>query len=141
VTRARDELANLDRKVTRAQERADAALDRDDELADAALRQVTRVEAARDEQARRVQDAMAVAAEFAAAPEEDAALDFCVRLSGLSDLATGALVLATIPRDEIARALRDALASITLHVEDGSLRAEFRLAIPGSRGTCRSRSQ
>jgi hypothetical protein len=142
VTQARDELANLERKVMRAQQRADAALDRDDdELADAALRQVTRVEQARDAQARRVQDAIAVAAEFAAAPEETAAADFCVRLSGLSDMATGALVLATIPPDEIARALADALASITLHVEDGSLRADFQLAIPDSEGTCRSRSQ
>ena len=139
VARARDELANLDRRVSKAQERADAALDRDDdEIADAALRQVARAEAQRDEQARAVADAEAVAAEFAAAPEEEVALDLCARLSALSDMATGALVLATIPREEIARALADALSSITLAIEDGSLRAEFRLrlgGIPDSEGT------
>lgn len=132
VTRALDELVDLDRKVSRAQQRADAALERDDDIADAALRQVARFEAARDAQARAVADAEAVAAEWDAAPEEDAALALCARLQpiAISDLSMGALVLATVPREEIRAALRDALSSITLGLDDGQLRADFALRVP-----------
>lgn len=114
----RAKLAKIERRAERARAQHDRLLDEgDDELAGAALRQVTRIDAERDEQARSLAQAEQRLTEWQA-PDVDAALDYYTELR---DAIAGRVREAQSVRD-LNAALRTVLEGIWLHtVEDDAL--------------------
>jgi DNA invertase Pin-like site-specific DNA recombinase len=124
--RERETVAELERKVARAQERYDAALD-DDELADAALRQVARLEGRLEAQRRIADEVTALAAEWHEEPDVQAAREW------LDDLLCS-IVGRLEGTEDRAAVLRSVIGDVNAHVEGHSLTVRTTLRAPSLRG-------
>ena len=111
VQEQRSKLAQIERRAERARAQHDRCLDEgDDQLATAALREVTRIEAERDEQARSLSQAEQRLTEWQT-PDVDAALDYYMELR---DAIAGRVQRAQSIRD-LNAALKTVLEGIWLH--------------------------
>jgi hypothetical protein len=111
VQEQRAQLARTERRVERARAQHDRLLDEgEDQLADAALREVTRIDAERDEHARSLAQAEQRLTEWET-PDVDAALDYYAELR---DAISGRVQQAQSVRD-LNAALRNVLEGIWLH--------------------------
>jgi hypothetical protein len=124
AARFRAEVAKVDRRIERTAAQHEGATDADDrESAAAALVLLARYDAQRSAAEGRQRDAEARAAEWAAEPSLDAALD---EYNAVADLIAGRLDRAS-GAAELNAALRDLLEEMNFDVVDGRVVVGFRL--------------